>query len=437
MKQLIIFITLLVVTLPQLCFAEDEVIWETEKIGGLNEVQVSPLGGLLYNTNDSIVQVRNIEDGKLIDEIIFSNTTRLDHISISANGRYMAVSGQTKYVIIYDLQERREVKRITTIAYEREEYGNMVIYDTEHWLSSSISPDGLRIVGIVANGPADDRTRFVVIDIASEEVLFSQQRITYDHFSPDKYYHQWHTTEYSPDGSFIVNQLEFKGADHPNSADSVYIFDANTFEIDNVLLNSYSGNTEIEFSRTDNLISTSHGRDLILYNLQDKQSIYISLEQSPKNIVFPMKENKIVLRIGTSTALIYDYNLKKIVNTMPYRGLPKTSTKDNDLIYFGMDHNIALIKPDWNKITSIEDNENEIIISPNPTNGLVNITLDCQSPKIKYQINNTSGQNLESKVIANTNNSLVINFNSYPFGIYYLTIECNMQPKTYKIVKEG
>ncbi|MCB0703078.1 MAG: T9SS type A sorting domain-containing protein [Ignavibacteriae bacterium] len=80
--------------------------------------------------------------------------------------------------------------------------------------------------------------------------------------------------------------------------------------------------------------------------------------------------------------------------------------------------------------------ENEIIISPNPSNGLVNITLDCLSPYIKYQIDNTSGQNLESKVIAN-NSNLVIDFNNYPVGIYYLTIECNRQPKTYKIGREG
>ena len=119
-------------------FADGEVLWESETIGGLNEVEVSPLGEVLYNTNDSIIQVRSIEDGKIVDEIVFPNTTRLDHISITADGRFMAVSGQTKYIIIYDLFEKRGVKRITTIAYEREEYGKNVVNDTDEWTSSSI-----------------------------------------------------------------------------------------------------------------------------------------------------------------------------------------------------------------------------------------------------------------------------------------------------------
>lgn len=201
MKKLIL---LTVVTLPQLSFAEEEVIWETEKIGGLNEVEVSPLGKLLYNTKDSIIQVRNIEDGKLVEEIIFPNTTRLDHISISADGRFMAVSGQTKYTIIYDFFEKREVKRLTTIAYERVEYGKNVVYDTDEWISSSISPDGTKITGIAT---ATDRTmtNFVVIDIATEKVLFEQRRITYDHFNPDEPFYKWHTAEFSPDGKYIVS----------------------------------------------------------------------------------------------------------------------------------------------------------------------------------------------------------------------------------------
>jgi WD40 repeat protein len=238
MKKLILLIFLTVVTLPQLSFAEDEVLWETEKIGGLNEVEVSPLGKLLYNTKDSIIQVRNIEDGKLVEEIIFPNTTRLDHISISADGRFMAVSGQTKYVIIYDLQARREVKRLTTIAYERVEYGEKVVYMTTQWLSSSISPDGTKITGIAAWGGT--MTNFVVLDILTEKVLFEQRRITYDNFNPSPEAFEWMSAEFSSDGKYIVAQLDYGKEGNKNTLDSVYIYNAKNLEIYDVVLNTYS-----------------------------------------------------------------------------------------------------------------------------------------------------------------------------------------------------
>ena len=431
MKQLIIFIALLVVTLPQFGFAEEEVIWETEKIPYLHGVLVAPQGEIFYNLRGKDLQIRRVDDGVVIDSIIMENIPNyLYKMSITDDGRYMAFSGDNPYVIIYDLQERKEVKRITTIAYEREEYGNNVVYEATRWISSSISPDGTKFTGI-ATARNGEMTNFVVIDISTEKVLYEQRRIIYDHFNPEKPYQKWQSTEYSPDGKYIVNQLEFK-----SGSDSVYIFDANTFEIYDVVLNSYNENINFSFSLLKSLFSTSNGYELILYNLETKERKVLILESSSRNIVFSRDDNKIALQIGTTAPVIMDYNLGNVLDTILYIGLPQISTNVNNLIYFGVNRSIALIKPEWNKISSIEDNENEIIISPNPTNGLVNITLDCQSPQIKYRINNTSGQNLESKIISN-NSSLVIDFNHYPVGIYYLTVVCNRFPKTYKVVKEG
>lgn len=436
MNQLIIYIMLIVVTLTQFGLAEEEVIWETETIGGLNKVEVSPLGEVLYNTNDSIIQVRSIEDGRIVDEIVFPNTTRLDHISITADGKYMAVSGQTKYVIIYDLQERREIKRITTIAYEREEYGKNVIYDTDQWTSSSISPDGTNITGI-ATATDGTMTNFVVIDIASEEVLFEQRRITYDHFNQSDTFYKWHTAEFSPDGNYIVSQMEYREGSNTNAPDSVYIYDAYTFEVYDVVLNSYNENNIFSFSHFKPLFTTGYGKSLILYNFEKMETKIINLESNARNIVFSRNNDKMALQIGTTAPVIMDYQLGNVLDTILYIGLPQISTNTNNLIYFGINHNIALIKPDWNKITSSEDNENDIIISPNPTSGLVNITLDCLSPLINYQVSNTTGQLMEKRTIENSSNKLIIDFSIYSAGIYFLTINCESKPVTYKIVKEN
>lgn len=431
MKKLILLIVLTVVTLPQMSFADGEVLWESETIGGLNEVEVSPSGEVLYNTNDSIIQVRSIEDGRIVDEILFPNTTRLDHISITADGRYMAVSGQTKYVIIYDLQESKELKRITALVYLDSSFGYENRYETQKWLSSSISPDGKTVTGIVEG--LDLSTNFVTFDIGSGKLLNESPRFNY-YDNGIIYVGNWISAEYSPDGNYIVAQLEHA---LNNELDSVYIYKAKTFKIYDVVLNSYIENNIFSFSHFKPLFTTGYGKSLILYNFEKMETKIINLESNARNIVFSRNNDKMALQIGTTAPVIMDYQLGKVQDTILYIGLPQISTNTNNLIYFGINHNIALIKPDWNKITSIEDNENDIIISPNPTSGLVNITLDCLSPLIKYQVSNNTGQLMEKSTIENNSNKLIFDFSSFSTGVYYLTITCDRKPVTYKIIKEG
>lgn len=435
MKKLILLIVLTVVTLPQMSFADGEVIWESEIIGGLNEVEVSPLGKVLYNTNDSIIQVRSIEDGKLIDEIVFPNTTRLDHISITADGKYMAVSGQTKYVIIYDLQERREVKRLTTIAYERDEYGIDVVYNAENWTSSSISPDGTKITGIVT-ARIGEMTNFVVIDIASEKVLFEQRRIIYDHFNPSDTFYKWHTAEFSPDGKYIISQLEYREGGNVNVPDSVYIHDANTFKLYDVVLNSYNYNEKsVPISSFDKQLSYNNSGSVIIYNYQNRTIISVMKQQNAYSALFSRNSNHIIYGFGYNNQ-IYDINSNEMIYDYDFITVPKEISVDNSKMFGFKDHKIICLKTFFTK-SSVENIEVDIIISPNPTNGLVNITLDCQSPQITYQINNSTGQMVENRTIDNSPNSLVFDFSSFSTGVYYLTINCERKPTTYKIVKEG
>lgn len=68
----------------------------------------------------------------------------------------------------------------------------------------------------------------------------------------------------------------------------------------------------------------------------------------------------------------------------------------------------------------------------------MNINLNCSEPQINYQINDVNGLLLFQENVPNpVNNSLQINFSSYPSGVYFLTINCNNQQQTYKIIKEG
>jgi len=434
MKQLIIFITLLVVTLPQLSFAEEEVIWESEQIPYLHGVLVAPQGEILYNLRGKDLQIRRIDDGVVIDSIIMENIPNyLYQMSITDDGRYMAFSGDNPYVIIYDLQERKEVKRITTIAYERDEYGKNVVYDAENWVSSSISPDGTKITGIV-NARIGEMTNFVVIDITTEKVLFEQRRIIYDHFNPDEPFYKWHSAVFSPDGNYIVSQLEFR-----SGSDSVYIYDANTLEVYDVVLNSYNENNIFSFSHFKPLFTTGYGKSLILYNFEKMETKIINLESNARNIVFSRNDDKMALQIGTTAPVIMDYQLDKVLDTILYIGLPQISTNTNNLIYFGINHNIALIKPDWNKITSIEDFENEIIISPNPTNGLVNISFTNQHPSaFKYEVISNLGQVVQSAGLGYLQleaNSVNLDISTIGNGKYIIRVFSDREEFVFNVIK--
>lgn len=432
MKQLIIVITLLVVTLPQLSFAEEEVIWETEKIGGLNEVQVSPLGEVLYNTNDSIIEVRSIDDGRVVDAIIFPNTTRLDQISISTDGRFMAVSGQTKYTIIYDLFERREVKRITTIAYEREEYGNNVVYDATRWISSSISPDGTKFTGI-ATARNGEMTNFVVIDISTEKVLYEQRRIIYDHFNPEKPYQKWQSTEYSPDGKYIVNQLEFK-----SGSDSVYIFDANTFEIYDVVLNTYSkSKIKLTFSPYKPMFAFYKSSNIYIYDIVNKRIINTDLKANSTSLVFSRNSNQLIYKFDSENH-IYNIDSREIIYEYDFVTVPKCITLDNNRLISRIYGVIYCLNTYWVK-SSVKNIENEIIISPNPTNGLVNISFTNLHPSaFKYEVISNLGQVVQSARLGYLQleaNSVNLDISTIGNGKYIIRVFSDREEFVFNVIK--
>ena len=81
--------------------------------------------------------------------------------------------------------------------------------------------------------------------------------------------------------------------------------------------------------------------------------------------------------------------------------------------------------------------EKEIIISPNPTNNFVNIELNCIEQLINYQINDVNRLMIYQSSVQNNTGNLLVDFTSYPVGVYFVSIECNNLLKTYKIVKEG
>lgn len=92
----------------------------------------------------------------------------------------------------------------------------------------------------------------------------------------------------------------------------------------------------------------------------------------------------------------------------------------------------------YNRETFVQPNyTEEITIFPNPTGSFIKINLNCPEPQISYQINNTQGLLIFQNIVPNQGSNLQIDFSPYPTGVYFLTLNCNNRPKTYKIIKEG
>ena len=446
MKVLLILITLL--TAKTHCWAEenhevpalseDEVIWETEQIGGLNEVEISPLGEVFYNTKDSIVQVRSVETGELIDEILFPNTTRLDAISISADGRYMAVSGEPKYIFIYDLVQEREVKRLTALVFEQEEFGENVKYEAEKWVCSSISPDGTKVTGVAINDRGRNKSNFIVFDIESENVIYESRRLSYDMSNPSSSNYWWRSAEFTPDGKYIVSQLDY-ATENSHGPDSIYVHNANTLEVYHVVLNRYSKDLKYFNLHESNNIFTYKPKansSIYIYNILSKETIETNIDPRLWSFTF-LRSSDFIIYAYDSESQLYDYINDKILHKYESIGKSWSTTIDDKILISSYNHKILGINTFISK-TSIENDSNEeIVISPNPTNGVVNFTLDCTEPELVYSIYSSVGAVLASDIKIQQSRDVSIDFSTSPTGVYFVSFLCNGELKTYKIIKEG
>lgn len=79
----------------------------------------------------------------------------------------------------------------------------------------------------------------------------------------------------------------------------------------------------------------------------------------------------------------------------------------------------------------------ESTVSPNPTNGIVNINVDCNSNFMSYSVTNLEGVEIINRQNIDNKNSIKLNLADYPSGIYFVTTVCGSENNTYKIIKQN
>ncbi len=76
------------------------------------------------------------------------------------------------------------------------------------------------------------------------------------------------------------------------------------------------------------------------------------------------------------------------------------------------------------------------LVYPNPTSGIVNIDLHCSSQNVNYSIVNVDGLEFKKHIsdIINDDN-LQLDLTEYPPGVYFITVICENEKRTYKVVR--
>lgn len=157
------------------------------------------------------------------------------------------------------------------------------------------------------------------------------------------------------------------------------------------------------------------------------------------NLIFLNQETII---LNTTSQRIGILNL--LTDILELYGYPPKNVYSENVIYnetmnyfIGASGN-ELSKFLYDRQTNIETViEEEIIISPNPTNSFVNLELKCNEPKVSYQINEVQGKLLFQNTSPNqVGNFLQLDFTPYPAGVYFITINCGNELNSYKVVRE-
>ncbi|MCB0703337.1 MAG: T9SS type A sorting domain-containing protein [Candidatus Kapaibacterium sp.] len=443
MKQLIIFITLIMLlTVAKTKSAEIIPVWQTESgAGDIQDIELLPGGNeLMLTTAGGEIQIRDVLSGDTI-------RTYRDISNLFMNGYFEFTPDSTRFVMansgLLQLVQLDNFERIKYFAFG----SDTIAKGFKSLVLDPIKPLAYVIVtGWEKNsGNNDMRSKVSVYNYETMELV--KDLTDYEGY-------EFSSIAVSDDGKYLATLNNGKAY--------LKVWDLATMELirdvqlyDDKLPNTdwWCDSKDIQFSKINS--------DVVYYSgyftkqIDEKRQNGVFNFSISSNLKSRIVEDGlydgggiVVLdnekRILTSTPnRIYVLNLE--MNVLEYKFLLKGTihasekvihlTKDNSFIGFS---NYFLDKFLYDRESNIgTEYEEEIIISPNPTNNFVNIELNCIEQLINYQINDVNGLLVYNSSVQNHVGRLQVDFSSYPIGIYFLTLNCNNTTKTYKLVKEG
>ena len=439
MRQLIIFITLIMLlTLAKTKSAEIIPVWNrTATNGKIFDIEFMPSGEeFILSSSTGEIQIRSSLDGELIRE-------HIDTTNLFMNGYFEFTPDSNRIVIarsgLLQIVDLETFERLNYFAFGKDSvikgFGDVVLDPIRPYAYVTLNGHS-RETGIV-----DLRCKIQVYNYETMELV--KDLTPYGEY-------EYTAIEVSHDGRYLATLNDNKAY--------LKVWDLETMEliINEPLFDVNSDDwcraEDIYFSELDeNIIfisgffskqidnKTKHG--IFQYSLNENRRIRIlpDIYYGGYNLIFLNNETKIFNSNGWDISV-----LSLLENKLEYFAAPPKNVYSGRVIYSKkMNYYIGssineLSKFLYDSQSSVNNTiEEEITITPNPTNSIVSINLNCLENQTSYQINNTAGVLIYQNTITIGIESLQIDFTPYPTGVYFLTLNCNNLAKTYKIIKEG
>ena len=439
MRQLIIFITLIMLlTLAKTKSAEIIPVWNrTATNGKIFDIEFMPSGEeFILSSSTGEIQIRSSLDGELIRE-------HIDTTNLFMNGYFEFTPDSNRIVIarsgLLQIVDLETFERLNYFAFGKDSvikgFGDVVLDPIRPYAYVTLNGHS-RETGIV-----DLRCKIQVYNYETMELV--KDLTPYGEY-------EYTAIEVSQDGKYLATLNDNKAYLKVWNLETMeQIINEPLFDVNS---DDWCRAEDIYFSELDeNIIfisgffseqidnKTKHG--IFQYSLNEKRRIRIlpDIYYGGYNLIFLNNETKIFNSNGWDISV-----LSLLENKLEYFAAPPINVYSKNVIYNNkMNYFIGSSGNDLSKFlydsqSSVNNTiEEEITITPNPTNSFVNINLNCLENQTSYQINNTAGVLIYQNTITIGIESLQIDFTPYPTGVYFLTLNCNNLAKTYKIIKEG
>lgn len=289
------------------------------------------------------------------------------------------------YLKVYNYETMQLVKDLTPVGYETEE---LKCFD--------VSDDGKYLAAL-----NDNKSYLKVWDLETQTLIKNQQLYDNNLTNPNDYRCEAQDIEFSSnDNDLIYYSGHFPNKDNSSYPNGVFKFSMSNNKLKLIELNfSYDGGIFTLFDDEKRIFVTS-GNSISILNQELK-----------------------IIEYTVSTSYKLPFGLTTILNS-----------NSNNFIGYS---NQYICSINYDSQTGVHSyNDEEIRISPNPTSSFININLNCAESLNNYQISDISGALVKQGTLQSQYSSLHFDFTSYPSGVYFLTINCYDQVKSYKIIKE-
>ena len=435
---LVLLVTIGLLSASSLKSAEIIPVWDkTATNGKIFDIEFMPSGEeFILSSSTGEIQIRSSLDGELIRE-------HIDTTNLFMNGYFEFTPDSNRIVIarsgLLQIVDLETFERLNYFAFGKDSvikgFGDVVLDPIRPYAYVTLNGHS-RETGIV-----DLRCKIQVYNYETMELVKDLTPYGEDEYT---------ALEVSHDGKYLATLNDNKAYLKVWNLETMeQIINEPLFDVNS---DDWCRAEDIYFSELDeNIIylsgffskqidnKTQHG--IFQYNIKGKSRTRIlpDLYYGGYNLIFLNNETKIFNSNGWDISV-----LSLLENKLEYFAAPPINVYSKNVIYNNkMNYFIGSSGNDLSKFlydsqSSVNNTiEEEITITPNPTNSFVNINLNCLENQTSYQINNTAGVLIYQNTITIGTESLQIDFTPYPSGVYFLTLNCNNLAKTYKIIKEG